>query len=360
MQLSQTTGDSTAPGEKLHRHTPACSHCGKAMRLPLGSLPQLITCAACGNPVLFTEVDSPPLAAPGYGDIRAEALEGTVLERMLAAIPARLDTLPVLPGVFQQVLSLIHDPISDMNDIVTAVERDTTLTLHLLKIANSAMYRGTTPVDDARTACVRLGMKEIATVVWRVQCASAFRSTRQDLNDMMNSIWNMSVASGYCARAVARMTQGPPPEMAFLAGLTHAVGHTLLVQILATETDFAIQRIRDREDRYRQLIARHGPLMGVRVLEHWGTPPALRVSTLYQRAPHLAPSPELARLAHVLALGIELARLCGFSLEEDTTADANRVQASCLALGFTPAQLPELARSLQADVEDLVGAMALG
>jgi HD-like signal output (HDOD) protein len=341
-------------------HVQACPYCGKKLQIPRGALPQLVACLSCRNPALFVEVDTPPVPAPGYGDIRETAGEGTVLERVLRAAPARLDELPVLPGVFQHVLSLIHDPISDMDDIVQAVERDATLTLHLLKMANSVMYRGTTHIDDARTACVRLGMKEIANVVWRVQCASAFRSPRHELNELMSDIWNMSVAAGYCARSFATKTREKEPETAFLAGLTHAVGQTLLVQILATESDFAIQRLSQHEDRYRQLLERHGPLMSTLVLQHWGMPPILLGSALYQRAPHLAPTPAMARQSHVLVLGIALARACGFVPEGDAEAEDRLVQTSCEALGYPPEQLPELAASLQADVEDLVGAMALG
>ena len=338
---------------------PRCPHCEKPLRMPLGALPQVIGCISCRNAVLFLEADMAPIAAPGQPDVRSEAANGTVAERVFAAVPARLDSLPVLPGVFQQVLALIHDPISDLDDIVSAVERDATLTLHLLKVANSAMYRGTSHIDEARTACVRLGMKEIANVVWRVQCAAAFRCPRQELSDRMNAIWNRSVATGFCARALARATQSPDAEMAFLAGLTHAVGQTLLVQILATEPDFAIQRLSEHEDRYLQLMDRYGPLLGMLVLQHWGMPPAVLASTLYQRAPHLAPTPASCRLGHQLVLGIALARQCGFAQEGDREVDERRERVSCLALGLVPEQLAELSAANQEDVVDFVGSMML-
>ena len=343
-----------AASEALH----ACPYCAHPLSTPPGALPQLVGCLACRNAVLFAEPDSPPQAAPGVPDVRTDIEPGGVVHRLLEATPGRLASLPALPGVFEQVLALIHDPISEMDDIVHAVERDSALTLHLLKAANSAAFHAERHIDDARAACVRLGMKEVANVVWRVQCAGAFRSPRADLKGTMTDLWTMSVAAGFCTREVARARRLPDPEMAFLTGLTHAVGQTLLLQILADEHDFAIQRLSKEEDLYRKILHRLCPLMSLLVLQHWGLPPAVRTSALYQRAPHLAPAPDARRLTHGLVLGIELARLCGYT--PDTVGAGGKVKMSCIALEVTPGQLSEMAEVVQGNLEDFAGAMALG
>lgn len=362
---SQEASQQTAGGNAMaaaargaaRRQAAACPHCGKAMRLPLGALPQVAGCLGCSNAVLFREVDVPAEPAPGVPDIRTESEAGGLIQRLLAAAPERLEALPAMPGVFQQVLALIHDPISEMDDIVQAVERDSTLTLHLMKVANSAVFRGTKQIADPRSACVRLGMKEVANVVWRIQCAGAFRAPRADLTDMMTELWSKSVAAGFCTRSVARASQAPDAEMAFLAGLTHAVGQTLLVQLLLAERDFAVQRLMDPGDPHFKVMYRLGPIMSLLVLQHWGLPPAVRSSALYQRAPHLAPTEATCRLSHGLVLGIELARLQGYGMEDNYSEQ--KVRMSCLALGFAPGHLQDMAESIQADLADFVGAMAL-
>lgn len=334
-----------------------CPHCGGPLsgRMRLATL-SVAPCPHCLNPVLFTESGITP--APGFTDNEATLTRQSVIGRIYGAASEHLEKLPVLPGVFQQVLSLIHDPISSIDDLVAAVERDATLTLHLLKLANSVLYRGASAVEEARGACVRLGMREIANVVWRVQAASAFRTREPALAALMTELWNTSVAAGYGARTIAVAAGGPGREQAFLAGLTHAVGQTLLVEILAHDSDFAIGRLGHSEDRSRQVLDRHGPPMSLVVLAHWGVPAPLQMAALYQQRPSLAPEAEGRRFAHLVMAGAGLAARCGYPPAGKTLDDA-LVAESLEALKVSQACFDDLAEEHADPVAEFVSSMVL-
>ena len=50
--------------------------------------------------------------------------------------------LPVLPKIVQEIQSVIKDPVSTADNLVRVIERDAAISIRLISIANSPIYRG--------------------------------------------------------------------------------------------------------------------------------------------------------------------------------------------------------------------------
>ena len=77
------------------------------------------------------------------------------LGAVLGELHAAIDKLPVLPEVAQKIMTLIHDPLSDMDTLAKEIQRDPTMSLRLLRITNSPWYGGRSDVTDLSMACAQ-------------------------------------------------------------------------------------------------------------------------------------------------------------------------------------------------------------
>lgn len=74
--------------------------------------------------------------------------------------------MPSMPGAVFEVLKIARNPDALLSDYAHAIERDPALTLRLLSLANSALYRGTKEnITTCREAVSRLGTDATVTAV---------------------------------------------------------------------------------------------------------------------------------------------------------------------------------------------------
>lgn len=138
--------------------------------------------------------------------------------------------VPVLPHIAAEVLTLTGDPSASARDFVGLLEHDSQLTARLLKIANSPVYAGRVEVASIQRAVVTVGMRTLRDLALSVAMNErVFRSKR--FSEHMHRIWEHSLAVAYITQEIAR-TRRLDAEHAFLGGLLHDIGKTLLLETL--------------------------------------------------------------------------------------------------------------------------------
>ena len=130
--------------------------------------------------------------------------------------------LPVLPRAAQEALRATSNPRAGAAHLADIIERDQSLAAHLLRIANSPMYAGSTKSVSVRHAIVRLGLAIVAEITMIVAVKSpAFRAPGWETE--IGDLFEHAFATGILAKAIAKM-KGLSAEEAFLAGLLHDLG----------------------------------------------------------------------------------------------------------------------------------------
>ncbi len=104
------------------------------------------------------------------------------------------------------------------------------LTSQLLRMANSAFYKGLTKVSTVRNAMVRLGITEIANVVSLVTHGKNFHSKDAVIREILSKLWAHSVGCAIGSQWLA-LRRGFRDQIheAFIAGLLHDVGKLFLI-----------------------------------------------------------------------------------------------------------------------------------
>jgi HD-like signal output (HDOD) protein len=175
---------------------------------------------------------------PGYGKgmvvLQDAELSGNVhaeeiSERLKAVFRSPDYAPPLLPAAAVEVHRLSQTKDAQVDQILSALEKDPLLAARVLKVASSPVYGGQA-LQSLQTAVMRLGMRALADLVWEVALnMKVFRSKAYE--GPMDAVRRHSTATAYVARAIAKLTP-VPLEYAFLCGLLHDVGAAAALLLL--------------------------------------------------------------------------------------------------------------------------------
>jgi len=182
---------------------------------------------ACAQPAPYeTEAQSEILPS---ADVALVIAFITQLRRVFSAPSYRP---PLLPTVALEVhqLSLRSDVGADQ--LVQVLEKDAVLAGQVLRVAGSAAFGGWGQKDvSLKIAVVRLGMRNLASVVWEVAAGMrVFRSPRYAA--AMEQIRSHSTLCAHLCRLIAAR-RSLSPETAFLCGLLHDIGMAATLLVLS-------------------------------------------------------------------------------------------------------------------------------
>lgn len=198
--------------------------------------------------------------------------------------------LAPLPATTVRLAQLTAHPGCQLGDVVELIAYDQSLTVRLLRAANSAMCAGSAPASTVRDAVARLGTAQ----VMELAVASGVRPYLQagipayGLGE--GALWRHAIAAAVCAEtAPGFCTVAVPPET-FTAALLHDVGKLVMGRFLSPEILGFIRRAREA-DGLGQLEAEslllnvhHGELGGL-VAQHWKLPSRIVQGIIYHHNP---------------------------------------------------------------------------
>ena len=137
---------------------------------------------------------------------------------------------PMLPSVALEIHDLSCRSDIDCEKLVVVLEHDPMLAAHVLRVANSPIFRGRDAETSLRSAVLRLGLKNLGEVVFEIALhMRVFRSA--EYSGMMEQLRRHSTASGNLCRMLA-FRAGQDPEHAFLCGLLHDIGIAAILIVL--------------------------------------------------------------------------------------------------------------------------------
>lgn len=141
--------------------------------------------------------------------------------------------LPVLPKIAEEVRYVTGKLSSSTADIAQVIERDAVISVKLISIANSPIYRGVEKIEEVRTAISRMGIRETQNVVAAIAQKSLYQTKNREFEEMLEKLWLHSLATAYASSVIAKHLELPGPEKYFMIGVVHDIGQVLLLKALA-------------------------------------------------------------------------------------------------------------------------------
>ena len=189
--------------------------------------------------------------------------------------------LPVFDDIALQIDREVRENKLDAELICKILEEDQVLVADLLRMANSAFFSGMSPVSCLKDAAVRLGVRQIAAIVFSVSQKRLYSASKGVFKSRLKDLWVHTSAVSMGARwLAANAGYRNLADEAFVAGLLHDIGKLSLLCVLEDLIASDGLQLSD-EDVNRILLQMHCE-HGAMLLTQWNIPESFKTIVLQQ------------------------------------------------------------------------------
>jgi|GEM_PF-203469 putative nucleotidyltransferase with HDIG domain len=207
-------------------------------------------------------------------NVEAAAPEPTSFLKIFKSyLTSKEAVLPAFDSTGLKIQQEASKPEPDTNAIEKMITCDPSLTSHVLRIANSAYYKGINKVSTVRAAIVRLGSREVANIAILVTQKRPFRSKDPYINKMMQKLWRHSVGCAVSAQWIAnRSGFKAMAQEAFAAGLLHDIGKLLILTATGEIRRAGAIKQMPSDDLLGEVLNKYHTVYGYALLRTWNLP----------------------------------------------------------------------------------------
>ncbi|MBZ5697848.1 MAG: HDOD domain-containing protein [Acidobacteriia bacterium] len=157
------------------------------------------------------------------------------LDRLRSRISG-IDAMPAIPIILRPLLRCLDQPAEqiDVNRIVELVSYDKSIAAQCVRMANSALFGRSHPVESIRTAVLNLGMWRVRDLLFSNSLSQVIPANRWVVDPSV--FWRHSLGCALVCRRFAEIIGYPDTEKAYLAGLLHDIG--VLVNCMIVPNEF--------------------------------------------------------------------------------------------------------------------------
>ena len=160
-----------------------------------------------------------------------DATQDSLAARFQAELDSRTLDVPLLPTVAAEVLSSSLDDQSNAARLAELIQQDQGLASHLLRVVNSAAFRGNAEIVALQQAIARLGMERIREIALTVSLKGTMLQAGP-FESLVNAAWQHGLRTALWSKEIARAAI-KNVETAYLCGLLHNIGTPLVINRLA-------------------------------------------------------------------------------------------------------------------------------
>jgi len=199
-----------------------------------------------------------------------------------------------LPPVVSKVLALLEDDNIDIRNLSKVIEADASLTLKLLRVANSPLYATRTEINTIHQAIITLGLNRLTNIVLGVSIFSKFLLSSQKIAaGLMEKFWWHASCTGMVAKSLSTKINKSYKENEFIGGLLHDIGKLAMLQYDAKKYYQVVDKITQGATDIEAEIEIYGVnhmQVGGEIAKLWRLPHELTTIIAYHTNPFEAPN----------------------------------------------------------------------
>lgn len=216
-------------------------------------------------------------------DVSSPSSEGLSAGGILKEINRSLSRgdieLPAQPLVLTRFRELA-DSGAGLDQVAELLQQDMTITAKIMRVANSALFRGFDIARNATQAVSRLGMSAVDQIVTAMANQRMFASDSDRYRPLLQSLWRHSLASALAAQSVSKIAGLRLAIDPFVAGLMHDMGAMALLRIIAQmESRSHFSKTTTPNAVADTVVANHAKF-GAKLLKKWHFEPIYVETTL--------------------------------------------------------------------------------
>ncbi len=141
--------------------------------------------------------------------------------------------LKPIPAVANQLLEVVDNPDSSMEDIANVIQYDPVMTANILRTCNSAYFGLKHPAESITDAVNLLGTDQVIELVLLKSGAGTFSGRQEGYGLEEGEMWRYAVSSAVIAKQIAIRMKLENKNTIFTAALVKDIGKIILEKYVA-------------------------------------------------------------------------------------------------------------------------------
>ncbi len=199
--------------------------------------------------------------------------ERSFLEIIEEYVAADQVTLPPFDKTAMRIQQEIRKPDVPISRIEKLIIADPAMASQVLKVANSAFFRGLTKVSTIKEAIVRLGLDEITRIVLVLSQKKLYETNDSFIKNYRNLLWQHAIVSALVSQWVAKEAGYEElSQEAFFASLIHDIGKLFLITVMEQIKKIRRAPFVPSNAIINEIIRSQQAEQGYRLLKKWNIP----------------------------------------------------------------------------------------
>ncbi|MDH5765059.1 MAG: HDOD domain-containing protein [Gammaproteobacteria bacterium] len=190
-----------------------------------------------------------------------------ILQTIKEAVSSEQLFLPSLPDIVTIVQHECSKPNVNAKNLADALSIDPAISVRLLQIANSSLYKYRAAADSLHLAVARLGLNLVKNLVMSLAMTQVYKASNDVLDERFKEIWRTSTKTAALCRLLASHHSKLDAELAMLAGLIHNIG-ALPILIYAEDNE----ELFNNPNKLRKIILELQGEVGAHIFKSWNFP----------------------------------------------------------------------------------------
>ena len=273
-----------------------------------------------------------------------------------------IDSIPLLSQSAALLLQLSANTKHEMKEIIDVVRFDSSLTVHVLRVVNSAAFGLRQSIDSIDRAVTYLGERMVVGIALNDSAGVVFDKKLDGYEGQRGDLWRHDLRAAIASREVAHHAKSEiNPDLAFTGGLLHDIGKSVISDFLRGSAHEVLDRIEAQQAAdylaaERAMIGIDHTEAGLELAKRWNLPEALQMVIRHHHHPQQAPE-EYQTLIYSVHLGDTIAMMGGGGTGADTLhyqLDGNYTQF----LDLTSANLALILLDVEEEFRRLTNSLA--
>jgi len=148
-----------------------------------------------------------------------------------------IKNLKPIPAVANQLLAVVDNPDTSMEDIANVIQYDPVITASILKTCNSAFFGLKNPAESIKDAVNILGTDQVIELVLMKSGSQALSGSQNGYGLEEGDMWRYSVSSAVIAKQIAVQLSLENKNTIFTSALIKDIGKVILEKYVASSSN---------------------------------------------------------------------------------------------------------------------------
>lgn len=316
-----------------------CPGCGKSYSLDETKVPQgkliEIPCPSCKT-IIKINTDNGSITGTDHGP------------ELFRSILKESKALPPMPRILEKATEVLSDENAGFKEVGDVLETDQAMATRVLKLANSAYYGLSVPVESVQQASALLGFQTLIELITVVSTSQMMGKNLKGYDIDSKKMWEHSLSVANAAKIIAEKKHPDMIGNAFNAGLIHDSGMIILDAYIDSRKSIysaAISEGAAVHSAEKKILGFNHAEIASEFFKKWNLPPAQTHAIRYHHHPDESGDDTLAHILHV-ADYIAMSE----SPDENYQVSSNSLKA----LGLQEEELAEIYEETKAIVSEII------